>query len=106
MDRVREPVEFGFPTAPYIPFEHPRPLWKTLLFGALLSLIPVVGPAISAVYVDRRRIPGTYSASAAFRTALVQFLAVAMLAAIVLFVVVVVLGVSIQFNPRLVRSSG
>src|SRR5688572_13467257 len=56
MDRMRAPTEFGFTTGPYIPPERTRPLWRSLFFGALLALIPIVGPGISAVYVDRREI--------------------------------------------------
>jgi hypothetical protein len=100
---MRAPVEFGFSTASYIPPEHPRPLWKTLLFGALIYLIPVVGPGMSAVYVDRRRIPSSFGAPEALRTALLQLLAAALLVAVVWLIVVVILGFSIQFNPRVDR---
>ncbi len=60
MDRLRTPTEFGFTTSPYLPPERARPAWKTLVFGALLALIPFVGPGMSAVYIDRRTIPETY----------------------------------------------
>jgi hypothetical protein len=104
MDRMRAPVEFGFPTAPYIPPEHPRPLWRTLLFSALIALIPIVGPGVSAVYVDRRRIPGTYSAADAVKTALIQVVAILLLTLVVWLIVTLVLGYGIELNPRLVPS--
>lgn len=106
MDRMRAPVEFGFATSPYVPPEHARPLWRTLLFGAILALIPLVGPGMSAVYVDRRRIPSTFSAADSLRTALVQILAVAILVAVVWFILVVILGVTVQFNPQIGRANG
>jgi hypothetical protein len=100
MDRLRTPTEFGFSTGPYLPPEHPRPAWKTLLFGALLTLIPFVGTGVSAVYIDRRTIPGTYDFGAAAKTALIQIVAIALLIAILWMVFGLVLGVSVQFNPR------
>ena len=100
MDRLRTPTEFGFSTGPYLPPEHPRPAWKTLLFGALLTLIPFVGTGVSAVYIDRRTIPGTYDFGAAAKTALIQIVAVALLIALLWAVIGLVLGVSIQVNPR------
>lgn len=103
MDRLREPTEFGFTTSPYLPPDRPRPLWKTLLYGALLTLIPLVGPGVSAVYVDRRRIPSTYEFGAALRTALIQVAAVALLALLVWAALGLVLGVTVELNPRLTR---
>ena len=100
MDRLRTPTEFGFSTGPYLPPEHPRPTWKTLLFGALLTLIPFVGTGVSAVYIERRSMPGTYDFGAAVKTALIQFVAIALLIAILWTVFVLVLGVNIQLNPR------
>jgi len=105
MNRPRAPIEFGFPTAPYIPPEHQRPIWKTLLFGALLSIIPIVGPSIGAVYVDRRDAPGTYEVSAALKTALLQVVAIAVLAVLLWLVLGLVFGISIQLNPRLTRAT-
>jgi len=105
MNRTRAPIEFGFPTAPYIPPEHQRPIWKTLLFGALLSIIPIVGPSIGAVYVDRRDAPGTYEVSAALKTALLQVVAIAVLAVLLWLVLGLVFGISIQLNPRLTRAT-
>ena len=104
MNRTREPLEFGFPTAPYIPPEHRRPLWRTLLFGALLSAIPLVGPSMGAVYVDRRDAPGTYAFPAALKTALIQVAAIALLVLLMWLVLGFVFGISIQVNPRLIRS--
>lgn len=101
MDRLREPTEFGFATSPYLPPDRPRPLWKTLLFGALLALIPIVGAGVSAVYIDRREIPRTYDFGAAVATALIQAVAVLIVAAVVWVVVVVILGVTVQMNPRI-----
>lgn len=100
MDRLRATTDFGFPTGPYLPPEHPRPAWKTLLFGALLALIPFVGAGISAVYIDRRTIPGTYDFGAAAKTALIQILALALLALLLWMVLGLILGISIQINPR------
>lgn len=100
MDRLRAPTEFGFTTGPYLPPEHPRPVGKTLLFGALLALIPFVGVGISAVYIDRRTIPGTYHFGDACRSALIQIVAIALLVLVLWIVFFLVLGVSIQLNPR------
>lgn len=101
MDRRYLPEEFGFSTAAYIPPERPRPLWKTLLFCTLLSLVPVVGPAMSAIYVDRRNAPRSFDFSSAFVSAVIQLAALIILAGIVLFVVVVVLGISVSLEPTI-----
>jgi hypothetical protein len=100
MERWREPTEFGFTTSPYLPPDRPRPAWKTLLFGALLTLIPVVGPAVSAVYIDRRRVPATYDFGSAVATALIQFAAILLLALVVWAVFGLLFGVSVQLNPK------
>ena len=100
MDRLRAPTEFGFSTRQYLPREHPRPAWKTLLFGALLTLIPFIGVGISAVYIDRRTLPGTYHFGDAGKTALIQIVAIALLVLVLWIVFFLVLGVSIQLNPR------
>ena len=105
MDRSRVPTEFGFTTPSYLPPERARPLWKTLIFGALLALIPVVGAGLSAVYIDRRQAPGTYDAGAALRTAVIQIVAVAVLALLIWAVLGLVLGFSIQVNPSVVGPS-
>jgi hypothetical protein len=101
MDRLRAPTEFGFTTAPYIPPERRRPTWKTLVFGALLSLIPIVGAGIGAVYIDRRRLPSTYEFGAALKTALIQALAVALLVLLCWIVFGLILGIGFELNPRL-----
>lgn len=101
MDRTYLPEEFGFSTAAYVPPDRPRPLWRTLIFGALMTLIPLVGPAISAIYVDRRRAPRSFVFSSALVSAAIQFMAVVVLAAIVLFVVVVVMGITISLEPSI-----
>jgi hypothetical protein len=103
MDRLRAPTEFGFTTGPYLPPERPRPVWKTLIFGALLALIPFVGAGMSAVYIDRRAIPETYDAGAALKTALLQVLAIALLIVLCWIVFGLFLGVSIQLDPRVTR---
>lgn len=103
MDRHRAPVEFGFTTPAYVPRENPRPVWRTLLFGALLALIPIVGAGVSAVYIDRRRAPGSYDFAAALRTAVIQLVAIAALALIVWVVVFVVLGLSFSLNPQVTQ---
>jgi hypothetical protein len=103
MDRPRAPTEFGFTTPPYVPPERPRPAWRTLLFGALLALIPIVGPGVSAVYVDRRRIPGTYAFVDAVKTALIQALAVALLALMLWIVLVPLLGFHVQLDLQFGR---
>ncbi len=100
MDRSRMPMEFGFTTPSYLPPERARPAWKTLIFGALLTLIPIVGAGVSAVYIDRRRVPGTYDFGAALRTALIQIVAVALLALLIWIVFGLILGISVQVNPR------
>jgi hypothetical protein len=106
MERLRTPTEFGFPTGPLLPPEYPRPTWRTLVFGALLSLIPFVGPGISAVYIDRRQIPSTYEFSAALRTALIQVASVVLLALLLWIVFGLLLGFSIQLNPRFAGRGG
>lgn len=106
MRRMRAPTEFGFATAPYIPPEHPRPAWRTLVIGALLALIPVVGPGVSAVYVDRRDEPDTYAFPDALKTALIQLVAVALLALFAWAILGLLLGVSIQISPSVSRASG
>jgi uncharacterized membrane protein len=103
MDRLRAPTEFGFTTSPYLAPERPRPAWKTLLFGALLALIPFVGAGMSAVYIDRRTIPGTYDAAEALRTALIQIVAIALLIVLCWIIFGLILGLSIQINPRVTR---
>jgi hypothetical protein len=100
MDRRRTPTEFGFTTAPYLPPERPRPTWRTLLFAALLALIPIVGPGVSAVYVDRRRIPSTFEFEDALRTAIIQVVAVALLAILLWGIFGFIFGISIQVNPQ------
>ena len=103
MARMREPVEFGFPTAPYLPPEHQRPLWRTMLFGALLSIIPLVGPGMAAVYVDRRDAPGTFAAAAALKTAVILFVSVALLALVAWIILSLILGFTVQLSPSLTR---
>ena len=103
MDRLRAPTEFGFTTPPYIPPERPRPAWRTLLFGALLALIPIVGPGVSAVYVDRRRIPSTYEFSDALKTALIQAVALVVLALLVGSLLVTMFGLSVRIDAHLGR---
>ena len=103
MDRLRAPTEFGFTTGPYLPPERPRPVWKTLIFGALLALIPFVGAGMSAVYIDRRTVPGTYDTAEALRTALIQIVAIALVIVLCWIVFVLILGLSIQLNPRIGR---
>jgi len=106
MDRLRPPTEFGFTTGPYLPPERSRPAWKTLVFGALLALIPIVGAGMSAVYIDRRTIPETYDAAQALKTALIQIAGVALLVVLCWIVFGLVLGISIQLNPRVIRPTG
>jgi uncharacterized BrkB/YihY/UPF0761 family membrane protein len=101
MDRSRLPTEFGFTTPSYLPPERARPAWKTVVFGALLALIPFVGAGVSAVYIDRRQSPGTYDFVDALKTALIQLVAVALLAVLIWIVFAIMLGVSIELNPRL-----
>src|SRR4029450_13012577 len=103
MDRLRAPTEFGFTTGPYLPPERPRPAWKTLVFGALLALIPFVGAGMSAVYIDRRTIPGTYEITQALKTALLQIVASALVVVLCWIVFGLVLGLSIQLNLRIMR---
>ena len=106
MGRLRAPTEFGFTTSPYLPPERPRPAWKTLMFGTLLALIPFVGAAMSAVYIDRRTMPETYDTAQALKTALIQILGVALLVVLCWIVFGLVLGISIQLNPRVMRPAG
>ena len=103
MDRLRAPMEFGFTTSPYLAPERPRPVWKTLVFGGLLALIPFVGAGMSAVYIDRRTIPGTYDAAAALRTAMLQVISIALLIVLCWIIFGLILGISIQLDPRVTR---
>src|SRR3712207_2902920 len=105
MDRLRASTEFGFTTGPYLPPERPRPAWKTLVFGALLALIPVVGAGMSAVYIDRRTIPGSYDTAEALKTALIQIVALALLIALCWIILGLIFGLSIQLNPRVIRAT-
>ncbi len=100
MDRRRLPTEFGFTTAPYVPPERPRPTWRTVLFAALLALIPIVGPGVSAVYVDRRSIPSTFEFIDAVRTAIIQVVAVALLAILLWGILWFIFGIGFQVNPQ------
>src|SRR5687767_8269443 len=106
MDRLRAPTEFGFTTSSYLPPERPRPAWKTVVFGALLALIPFVGAGMSAVYIDRRTIPETYDTAQALKTALIQIVAIALLVVLGWIVFGLVLGLSIQLNPQVSRPAG
>ena len=106
MDRLRAPTEFGFTTGPYLPPERPRPAWKTLAFGALLALVPFVGAGMSAVYIDRRTIPDTFDTIEALKTALIQLVAIALLIVLCWIVFSLILGLSIQLNPRVSRAAG
>ena len=103
MDRSRVPTEFGFTTPSYLPPERARPAWKTLVFGALLALVPFVGAGLSAVYIDRRQAPGTYDFFDALKTALIQIVAIALLIVLIWIIFGIVLGISIEVNPRLHR---
>lgn len=105
MDRLRTPTEFGFPTGPYLPPEHPRPTWRTLLIGALLALIPFVGPGVSAVYIDRRRVPSTYEFVDALKTALIQIAALVLLALLVWIVCGLLFGLRPPFDLQLTRAA-
>ncbi|MDQ3226155.1 MAG: hypothetical protein M3Q50_05955 [Chloroflexota bacterium] len=106
MDRLHVPTEFGFTSPSYIPPERTRPAWKTLVFGGLLSLIPFAGAGMGAVYIDRRHIPGTFNLGSALKTAVLQIIAVAMLAVIVWIIFGLILGFSIQLTPRVVGPVG
>lgn len=92
------PSEFGFTTGLYVPPAKPRPAWRTLLFAALLTLIPAVGPGISTVYVDRRHDPERFDFVEALTTAVIQLVTFAIVAVIVWLIVAVVLGVSVQLS--------
>ena len=87
------------PSVTAVHTDQPRPAWKTLLFGALLALIPLVGAGISAVSNGRRTISGTYAIGAALKTALIQTAAILLLVLISWFVCGLLLGVSITRNP-------
>jgi hypothetical protein len=92
------PSEFGFATGPFVPPAKPRSAWRTLLFSALLMLIPVVGPGISTVYVDRREDPASFDFMRALLTAVIQLVAVAVVAIVIWFIAVTVLDMSIQVS--------
>jgi len=105
MQRRQTPTEFGFTTSSYLPPERPRPVWRTLLFGALLTLIPLVGTGVSTIYIDRRQIPGTFDFAEALKTALIQILVVVVVGLIVALILTA-LGFSLQFVPPLSRTAG
>ncbi len=98
MSRRPLPTEFGFTTDLYAPPAKPRSPWRTLLFSALLMLIPAVGPGISTVYVDRRDDPESFNFVRALTTAVIQLVAFAAVAIIVWLIVVVMLGVHFQLS--------
>lgn len=98
MSRRPMPSEFGFTTGLYVPPARPRSPWRTLLFSVLLTLIPAVGPGISTVYVDRRDDPERFDFRQALTTAVIQLVAVAVVALILWLIVVVVLGVQVQLS--------
>ncbi|MGH2616030.1 MAG: hypothetical protein ACRDJC_12380 [Thermomicrobiales bacterium] len=100
---MRVPTEFGFTTPSYVPPERARPAWRTLVFGALLSLIPFVGAGIGAVYIDRRQTPGTYDFVDALKTAVIQLVAFALLVLVIWIIFGLILGISIQLNPQMSR---
>ena len=89
-------MEFGFTTGLYTPPAKPRSAWRTMLFSIMLTLIPVVGPGISTIYVDRRDDPESFDFVRALASAVIQLVAIAALAIIVWFIVVVVLGVRVE----------
>ena len=105
MHRRQTPMEFGFTTSAYLPLERPRPVWRTLLFGALLTLIPLVGAGVSAIYIDRRQIPGTFDFAEALKTALIQVLAW-LVVVLVVVLIFTTLGFSLQIVPHLSRTGG
>ena len=92
------PSEFGFTTGLYVPPAKARALWRTLLNSALLALIPVVGPGISAVYVDKRDDPERFDFMEALVTALIQLVAIAVLAILLWLVFTVILGFHIELT--------
>lgn len=98
MSRRPMPSEFGFTTGLYVPPARPRSPWRTLLFSVLLTLIPAVGPGVSTVYVDRRDDPERFDFGQALTTAVIQLVAVAVVALILWLIVVVVLGVRVQLS--------
>lgn len=85
-------------TGLYAPPAKPRSPWRTLLFSALLMLIPGIGPGISTVYVDRRDDPESFNFVQALTTAVIQLVAFAAVAIIVWLIVVVMLGVHFQLS--------
>src|SRR3954451_4421806 len=103
MYRRQAPTEFGFSTSSYLPPERPRPVWRTLVFGALLTLIPLVGPAVSAIYIDRRPIPSSFDFAAALKTALIQILS-ALVIVLIIAVALTATGITVQFAPLITRS--
>jgi hypothetical protein len=105
MYRRQAPTEFGFATSSYVPPEHPRPLWRTLLIGALLALIPAVGAGISAIYIDRRQIPGSFDFTEALKTALIQILAL-LVVALIVALILTASGFSWQLVPQFGRTGG
>ena len=98
MSRRPMRLEFGFTTGLYTPRAKPRSAWRTFLFSALLILIPVVGPGISTVYVDRREDPESFDFGRALTTAVIQLVAIAAVAIVVWFIVVVALGVRVEIT--------
>ena len=77
-----------------------------MVFGALLALIPLVGAGMSAVYIDRRTIPRSYDSAQALKTALIQIVAIALLIVLCWIIFGLILGLSIQLNPRVTWAAG
>ena len=98
MSRRPIPSEFGFTTGLYVPPARPRSAWRTLLFSALLVLIPAVGPGISTIYVDRRNDPESFDFMRALTSAVIQLVAFVAVAASLWFIFFIVLGVRVQFS--------
>jgi hypothetical protein len=63
-----------------------------------LALVPVVGPGISAVYVDRRDDPESFNFPQALVTAVIQLIALAVVALLFWLVFGVLLGFSLQLS--------
>lgn len=98
MSRRPMPSEFGFTSGIYVPPAKPRSPWRTVLFSALLMLIPAVGPGISTVYVDRRDNPESFEFTQALVTAVIQLVAFTVVAIVLWIIAVAVLDVSIQVS--------
>ena len=97
---VGQPVyQPSFYQGGYAPQNRTRPWLQTFVVAALIALIPFVGTGASAVYVERRHNPESFSLGAACGAAFLSFLyTVGALVALGLFAFAVYVGLTAFFG--------